>query len=135
MIIMEKCDWCAGIAIVEDEKDLVRVYVRLFERRGIPVCFIAYDGDEAILKFIECSPKPHVVIMDYRLPTMNGIEVTRRILEIDPDTKIIFLSADISVKEEALKAGAFTFLAKPVSLNVITNAVDTIIKNNKDIKF
>ena len=132
---MEKCDWCAGIAIVEDEKDLVRVYVRLFQKRGIPVCFIAYDGNEAILKFIACSPKPHIVIMDYRLPTLNGIEVTKRILEIDPDTKILFLSADASVKEEALRCGAFIFLAKPVSLKVITDAVDTVITACKDVKF
>jgi two-component system chemotaxis response regulator CheY len=132
---MEKCDWCAGLAIVEDEIDLVRVYIRLFEKRGIPVCFVAYEGSEAILKFIACTPKPHLILMDYRLPVMNGIEVTRRILEIDPDTKIIFLSADTSVKEEALKAGAFTFLAKPVSLNIIMNEVDTIIKTFKDVKF
>lgn len=132
---MEKCDWCAGIAIVEDEKDLVRLYVRLFEKRGIPVCFVAYDGNEAILKFIECSRKPHIVIMDYRLPTMNGIEVTKKILEIDPDTNIIFLSADISVKEEALRVGAYIFLAKPVSLKAITDAVDSVINKYKDIKF
>lgn len=132
---MEKCNWCAGIAIVEDEKDLVRLYERLFEKRGIPVSFVAYDGNEAILKFIACSPKPHIVIMDYRLPTMNGLEVTKRILEIDPDTKVIFLSADVSVKEEALKAGAFTFLAKPVSINKITEAVEKIISTNKNVKF
>ena len=132
---MKKPECCAGIAIVEDEKDIVRVYIRLFEKRGIPVCFIAYDGNEAILKFIECSPKPHVVLMDYRLPTMNGIEVMKRVLEIDPDTKVIFLSADVSVKEEALRTGAFIFIAKPASLKDITNAVDTILKNFKEIPF
>lgn len=132
---MEKCEWCAGIAIVEDEKDLVRVYVRLFEKRGIPVCFIAYDGNEAIIKFIACTPKPHIVIMDYRLPTLNGIEVTKRILAIDPDTKVIMISADTSIKEESLRNGAFTFLAKPVSLKEIANTVDTIIKNYDSIKF
>lgn len=132
---MEKCDWHAGIAIVEDEKDLVRLYERLFEKRGIPISFVAYDGNEAILKFIACSPKPHIVIMDYRLPTMNGIEVTKRILEIDPDTKVVFLSADVSVKEEALKAGAFIFLTKPVSINKITDAVDKIISTNKNMTF
>ncbi len=132
---MEPCDWCAGIAIVEDEKDLVQVYIRLFQKRGIPVCFVAYDGNEATLRFIASTPKPHIVIMDYRLPTMNGIEVSRKILEIDPDTKIIFLSADVSVKEEALQAGAYTFLAKPASIHEITKAVDAIIKNCKNIKF
>lgn len=132
---MEKCDWCAGIAIVEDEKDLVRVYTRLFQKRGVPVCFVAYDGNEAILKFIACTPKPHIVIMDYRLPTMNGIDVTKRILEIDLDTKVIFLSADISVKEEALRAGAYTFLSKPVSIYTITNTVDKIISTCINVKF
>lgn len=132
---MNKCDWCAGIAIVEDEKDLVRVYTRLFQKRGIPVCFVAYDGGEAILKFIACTPKPHIVIMDYRLPTMNGIEVSRKILEIDPDTKIIFLSADVSVKEEALQAGACIFLAKPASIHDITKSVDAVIDTCKGIKF
>jgi CheY-like chemotaxis protein len=134
---MEKpeSDWCAGIAIVEDEKDLVRVYTRLFEKRDIPVCFVAYDGNEAILKFIKCTPKPHIVIMDYRLPTMNGIEVTKKILDIDPETKIIFLSADTSVKDEALRSGAFIFLAKPISLKVITEAIEKVIESCKNVKF
>lgn len=132
---MENCEWHAGIAIVEDEKDLVRVYVRLFEKRKIPVAFIAYDGNEAILKYIACTPKPHIVIMDYRLPTLNGIEVTKKILEVDPDTKVIMLSADTTVKEESLACGAYIFIAKPASLKLITDAVDSIIKKYDGIRF
>jgi two-component system chemotaxis response regulator CheY len=132
---MEKCDWCAGIAIVEDEKDLVRVYVRLFEKRGIPVCFVAYDGNEAILKFVASTPKPHIVLMDYRLPTMNGLEVTKKLLEIDPDTKIIFLSADASVRGEALRGGAFVFLVKPAGLKVITDAIERVVATCSDVIF
>ena len=125
---MTECKWCVGIAIVDDEKDLVRVYERIFRKRGIPICFIAYDGNEAIVKFIACMPKPHIVIMDYRLPTLNGIEATKKILEIDPETKVIILSADVSIREEALRIGAFTFIAKPASLKFITNTIDGIIK-------
>ena len=116
-----------GIAIVEDEKELVNVYERLFNKRGIIVCFVAYDGIEAVKKFIECTPKPHVVLMDYRLPVMNGIEATREILKIDPEAKIVFLSADINVKDTAMAAGAFTFLKKPASINEITKAVENAI--------
>lgn len=130
---MSDVKWVAGIAIVEDEKELVKVYIRLFERRGIPVCFVSYDGNEAILKFIACTAKPHIVIMDYRLPTINGIDVSRKILEIDPDSKIIFLSADVSVKEEALSTGAFAFLKKPASIKDITNAIDTVIRTFPDL--
>ena len=132
---MPECHWCAGIAIVEDEKDLVRVYIRLLEKKGIPVCFVAYDGGEAILKFIACTPRPHIVIMDYRLPTLNGIEVTKKILEIDPETKVIFLSADSSAEEEALRNGAHIFLKKPVSIKLIMNAIDDVLKKYSGLSF
>jgi two-component system chemotaxis response regulator CheY len=113
-----------GIAIVEDEKALVKVYERAFARKGILICFIAYDGLEAVKKYIECAPRPHVVIMDYRLPIMSGIEATREILKIDPEVRIIFLSADVGVEKEAMQAGAFAFLKKPVSLSVIIDTVN-----------
>ena len=112
-----------GIAIVEDEKTLVKLYERAFAKHNITICFVAYDGLEAVKKYIECTPKPHVVIMDYRLPVMNGIEATKELLAFDPDISVIFLSADIGVKDEALKAGARVFLKKPASLNVIVGAV------------
>jgi two-component system chemotaxis response regulator CheY len=118
----ERCN--VGIAIVEDEKGLVKLYERIFARKGVFVCFVAYDGIDAVKKFIECTPKPHVVLMDYRLPLMNGIEATKEILNVDPGARIVFLSADISVKEEAMKAGAFIFLKKPADINDITRAVE-----------
>lgn len=118
----ERCN--VGIAIVEDEKELVKLYQRIFAQKGFVICFVAYDGLEAIKKYIECIPKPHVIIMDNRLPLMNGIDTTKEILKIDPDAKIIFLSADINVKNEAMKAGAFVFLKKPASIADITNAVE-----------
>lgn len=124
----------AGIAVVEDERALVDVLLRLFAKRGIRVCFVAYDGGEAILKFIKSTPKPHIVLMDYRLPTVNGIDATVEILKIDPETRIIFLSADIDVKEEALKAGAMIFLKKPATIKEIDNAIGEIIKTIPDLK-
>jgi two-component system chemotaxis response regulator CheY len=121
-----------GIAIVEDEKDLVDIYERVFARNKIYVCFVAYNGFEAIKKFIECIPKPRVVLMDHRLPGMTGIEVTREILKIDPDAKVIFLSADNDVKNEALRAGAVSFLKKPASIKEILKAInDARDKNTK----
>lgn len=123
---MVDCDSQAcrvGIAIVEDEKGLVKVYERVFARNGIEVCFVAYDGLEAIKKYLECTPKPHVMLMDYRLPIKDGIQTTREILAIDPAAKIIFLSADVGVRDEAMQAGALTFLKKPVHIVDLTNAV------------
>ena len=123
---MKECEPSGGvgIAIVEDEKDLAKVYEKIFSKRGVHICFVAHDGFEAVKKFIDCTPKPHVVLMDYRLPVMNGIEATREILKIDPDTRIIFLSADAGARDEAMRAGAIIFLKKPASIKDIVGAVE-----------
>ena len=116
-----------GIAVVEDEKDLVKIYTKAFEKRGIEICFVAFDGIEAVKKYVDCDPKPHMIIMDYRLPIMDGIDATKEILKINSDAKIIFLSADIQAREEAMRAGAFMFIKKPVSIKTITDAVESAI--------
>ena len=96
----------ASIAIVDDEVQLVRTYELLFKRRHIPMAFTAYDGYEAIEKFRKADPKPGIVIIDYRLPSMSGVDVMKEILAIEPRTKIIFVSGDDSIQRESVKAGA-----------------------------
>jgi DNA-binding response OmpR family regulator len=117
------------IAIVEDEKDLCLLLVKLFQKRGIPISYIAHDGYDAESKFRGANPKPDIIIMDYRLQSTMGTSVARNILELEPSTKIIFLSADFDVEEEAYAAGAFLFLKKPASFKIIEEAVE-IANNN-----
>ena len=57
--------------------------------------------------------KPDIILMDHRMPIKNGIETLREILRIDNLSKVIFMSADTSVKEEALSLGAISFKDKP----------------------
>jgi two-component system, chemotaxis family, chemotaxis protein CheY len=115
------CRMCT--AIVEDESALIRIYEKAFERKGIHVCFVAEDGIEAVEKFCQCQVKPRVVLMDNRLPRMNGIEATKEMLKMHPSTRVIFLSGDADAREEALKAGAFLFLKKPTSLSDIMGSI------------
>jgi phosphoribosylaminoimidazolecarboxamide formyltransferase/IMP cyclohydrolase len=78
------CQPCA--AIVEDETALIQIYEKAFARRGIQVCFVAEDGLEAVEKFNRCHVRPCVVLMDNRLPQMNGIEATKEMLKVEPGT-------------------------------------------------
>jgi DNA-binding NtrC family response regulator len=98
----------------------------MLEIKGIPVCFTAYEGRDAVRKFKEHNPKPQIVFMDYRLPTINGIETMKEMLKVDGETKFIFISADASVQEEALKAGAVMFLVKPVTMKDVIDAVEKV---------
>lgn len=72
--------------------------------------------------FKSFSDKPDVVLMDYRMPFKNGIDASKEILQIDDTIRIVFLSADSSIKEEAKSLGVFSFKDKPFSM-------DNLIKN------
>jgi two-component system chemotaxis response regulator CheY len=117
------------IAIVDDEKEMVKMLEEALRLRGIRACFTAFDGDEAVLKFVKSSPMPDILIMDYRMPIVNGLQATREILRIKPDMRIIILSADADIEEEALKAGAVAFLKKPASIKGIYHAIDATTGN------
>ena len=66
--------------------------------------------------------------MDYRLPTINGIETMKEMLQLDGGTKFIFISADASVMEEALNNGAEMFLVKPITMKDVIGAIEKVAK-------
>ncbi len=79
--------------------------------------------------------------MDHRIPIKNGIDTTKKILEMDKNSKIIFTSADNCIKDEALSLGAVAFIKKPFHLEklirIIKNALDIspkLVQNLKKIK-
>lgn len=115
------------VAIVDDENDAVSLLQKSFTMSKIPVCFVAYNGLEAIDRFRHAKKKPNVILMDHRMPLANGVEATREILAMDSKVKIIFLSADPTIVDDALGAGAVSFLKKPVSMRTIVETVRAAI--------
>jgi two-component system chemotaxis response regulator CheY len=117
----------ACVGIVDDEELLVRTYEMLFERRQIPLSFIALDGKAEVAKFRDARPRPKVMIIDYRLPYTSGIDAMKEIRKIDPNTKVLFISADGDIRQEALDAGANMFLKKPISLRILIDATRSLM--------
>jgi len=113
----------AGVAIVDDDAGLVRTYEMIFRKKRMPVAFVAYDGRSALDQFRNASARPGVIIVDHRMPLMDGLELTREIKRLEPCTKVVFVSADDSIRQHALAAGADTFLKKPVGLKAILESV------------
>lgn len=120
-------EYNSGVAIVDDEPKVVRTYELLFKRRQIPLSFYAYDGAEAIMKFKKANPRPKLVIIDYRLRTMTGLDVLKAIIAEEPATKIIFISGDDNARKMSIDAGAHLFLKKPVGIKEITEAINTLL--------
>jgi two-component system, chemotaxis family, chemotaxis protein CheY len=118
-----------SIAIVDDEKDLVDVYTRLFRLKKMTVCFVASNGAEAVDSYRQSRVKPDIVIMDNRMPLMNGLDAMKAIIAIDCRVKFIFLSADASVREQATDLGA-VFLKKPASLQELMRTIESLSRRH-----
>ena len=93
---------------------------------GIDLVATACDGEEAVA--LTDEHKPDVVLMDLRMPRMDGIEATRRLRELLPDIRVIALTtyADDKSVLGALRAGARGYLTKDASSDDIRNAILTV---------
>ena len=120
----------ASIFIVDDEENLHQIYKALFTMKGHKVIGSAFDGDEAVQLFLKMDPKPDVIIMDHRMPRMDGISATKMIQEISEYSKIVFVSADETVRSEAIAAGAAVFQVKPVRAKELFNIIEMITEEN-----
>ena len=118
----------ANIFIIEDDPTLQSTYNELLIISGHYIQGIANNGEEAVKMFKSFSKKPDIILMDHRMPIKNGLETTKEILEIDNDSKIIFVSADNSVKEEAINMGAAEFLKKPFGFKKLLKDIGKILR-------
>jgi two-component system chemotaxis response regulator CheY len=112
-----------NIGIVEDEPQVADLYKTALTTLGMSISFIAGDGLEAIQAFKDSDPKPHIVIMDYRMPIMTGIAAMKEMRKLSPETEYIIVSADSSIREDAIEAGALMFLEKPIQLKQLIGCV------------
>ncbi len=84
----------------------------------------ASDGESAVKLYKK--EKPDIVFMDVVLPKKDGIQATKEILKIDPNAKIVGITAFASKGEEMLKAGAIALLEKPITRRKILELIDKI---------
>lgn len=114
------------ILIVEDDFAIALLYEKILETMGIQT-ISANNGKEAADLYISLSDKPDIILMDHRMPIKNGIEASKEILEIDNQSKIIFLSADSSLENDVLSIGAKKFIKKPFSIKELIKSIKKIL--------
>jgi DNA-binding response OmpR family regulator len=115
------------ILIAEDEESLAKLYNLVMEKHGFEVIAIVPSGDEAVEIFKKSKPRPDLVILDHRLEKMSGMEALKEILKIDPKMKILFASADDSVMEDAISAGAVDYIGKPFSMQELLEVISNCL--------
>jgi two-component system chemotaxis response regulator CheY len=117
------------IFIVDDDQSLQRLYSLLLKEAGYEIIATAINGKDALEKYSEMNEKPDVILMDHRMPIKNGLDAMEEILKINKSVKIIFASADVTVKEKAISLGASAFLDKPFKMHELLEKIRNMSNN------
>jgi len=115
---------------VDDERDLVSALAERFSFRNIDADF-ATSGDEA-LKMAQTTAYD-LAILDVKMPKINGLELSKRLLKILPELKCIFLTGHGS--ELDFQAGAsmgVAYLVKPVNIDLLVREIHKVLGQGKD---
>jgi len=117
--------------LIADDHDVVREGLKtmLATRADFEVCGEAATGREAVEKARELNP--HVVVLDFSMPELNGLEATRQIRKALPDTEVLILTMHDSetLAREVLAAGARGFLLKTHAKGQLVAAVDALAQH------
>ena len=115
------------IFVVDDEPMLLELATVILEPQGFAIKSFR-DPEQAMAAFTKASPKPDVVITDYAMHSMNGIQLVEQIHRLEPSQKILLVSG--TVGEEIFHdspAKPDMFLAKPYQAHQLTEAVKSLI--------
>ena len=112
----------AKVLVVDDEPEAVELLVEFLSSKRYEV-LTATNGEEALQRIKE--DRPHLVLLDIRMPKMDGMEVLRRIREIDPEMGVIMVTAvnEEDVGRKALEMGAFDYIVKPLDLKYLERSL------------
>jgi DNA-binding NtrC family response regulator len=106
------------ILVVDDEEEIRKILSYILEKEGFKV-ITASDGQQAMEKI--CFDTPDAVLLDVRIPGLNGMGVLKKIKTIDDNLPVVLVTAyaDTHQAVEAIKEGAYDYLAKPFDNNEI----------------
>jgi len=123
-------DRIARVLVVDDEEEIRKILTQILEKEGIKV-ITAPDGDQAMQKI--CFDTPDVVLLDVRMPGLNGMEVLKKIKEIDDDMPVVFITAygDIHQAVEAIKEGACDYMSKPFDHNEVVRITRRVLEERQ----
>jgi DNA-binding NtrC family response regulator len=115
------------VLLVDDEVEFVKTLAQRLKMRDLKADTV-YDGEHAV-SFVE-KEEPDVMVLDLRMPGMDGMDVLRQIKKAYPSTQVIILTAHGTDKdqEEAEKLGVSAFLKKPVEIETLVDHIKEAYK-------
>lgn len=113
--------------LIVDDAAFMRMSLKgMLERYGYEVVGEAENGAAGVKKYRECQPD--IVTMDVTMPEMDGIEALKKIMEVNPQAKVIMVSAmgQENFVKQAVVAGAKSFIVKPFKEDYVIKTINQI---------
>jgi DNA-binding NarL/FixJ family response regulator len=120
------------IFVVDDFEPFWRFVASILQKQPeLQVIGEAVDGLEAVQKAQQLQPD--LILLDIGLPNLNGIEAARRIRELSPQSRILFVSENrsLDIAEEALRTGAGGYVVKSDAVGELLTAVEAVLKGKR----
>lgn len=113
----------ANVLLVDDEQPFVETMTKRLTKRDLQIT-AAFSGKQG-LDQLDKHPAVEVVILDVKMPEMDGIETLKRIKTLYPLVEVIMLTGHATVETgiEGMKLGAFDYLMKPCDIDVLLEKV------------
>ena len=120
------------VLLVDDETPFVETMTKRLEKRDLKI-IAAFSGEEA-LEILSKNQNTDVVILDVKMPGMNGIETLEKIRNQFPLIEVIMLTGHATVESaiEGMKLGAFDYLMKPCEIEQLMAKVQEATKKKRD---
>lgn len=115
--------------LIVDDSEIIRTQIKQCFDYDHKYIYVAKNGADALEKMRVV--KPDIVTMDLTMPKMDGVECISKLVDIDPDVKILVISAlsDDATCLDALKRGASGFLDKPFTEQELRDAIDILAED------
>jgi DNA-binding NtrC family response regulator len=116
------------LMVVDDEPGILAMIERFSDQLGFEVVRQS-NGSDAIASL--ATIKPHVVLVDLRMPDVGGMDVLRAVRAADSECEVVLMTAHASIDSavEAVKLGALDYLTKPFDLDRLRAVLNTVIQN------
>lgn len=114
------------VLIVDDQYGIRILLKEVLQKEGYET-FLAANGMQAVE--IVSEQKPDLVLLDMKIPGMDGIELLRKMKEVDPEIRVLIMTAygELDMLKEATNLGALTHFSKPFDINKVRNLVKEYI--------
>ncbi len=115
------------IIIADDDKNVRYLYKTYLDSMGYKIIGLAENGLQVIDIIKENAVPPDIILMDYRMPILNGIDSINEIVKMNLNIKFILFSADARISQKAMRLG-IPFIEKPISLEKLNSLIQGAVK-------